>query len=306
MDFQLLTIDKNNQDSFFYNLEVGDIFKFEISGYIWEDIFNIAVSQGKKVKKININNFLYNIAGSGCGIVIRDIKEAAENIRDEELLRLQGELSKCYKRIDNLETTLGIRGVERLSRCEICKENVLPYQSIMHTDTGVEHVECNLNNIIKDLTKSINKKDETLKKWVKDSQRLGSENQSLRIEKDSTKDVLLEIQSEINILTLLNEGCNNRELEYKNIIKNIENENYKKSSIIKELENINNVQEDLLKGLLVLIIRVMRLLGDNSNNDFIPIPVVNLTGEQRTELRGWCKPLFDDLYAFSNSIKECL
>lgn len=306
MDSKIPIINKDNEISFFYELEVGDVFKFEITDYIWEDIYNIAISQGKKIKQINENNFLYNIINSSGGIIIRDIKKSAENIRDEEILRLKAELSNCYKRIDNLETQVGIRGIERLNRCEICKNHVLPYQSNIKTDTGVEHTECNLNQIISDLNKSINKKDETLKKWVKDSQRIGSENQSLRIERDQIKDKISELQQEVNTLTEINEVFYNEKIECKNIVLKLESDNSNNLKNIKELENINKIYENLLRDILGLIIRVVRLLGDNSGLEFIPIPVINLNGEQRIELKGWCKPLFDELCICMNNIKECL
>jgi len=306
MDLNIPVISKDNENIFFYNLDVGDIFKFEITDYLWEDIYNIAVCQGKKIKQINNGHFLYNIINPCGGIIIRDIKQAAENIRDEEILRLKGELSNCYKRIDNLETQIGIRGVERLSRCEICKNHILPYQSNISTETGLEHVECNLNQIISDLNKSIIKKDSTLKKWVKDSQRIGSENQSLRIERDKIKEKLLELQQEINTLTELNEVYNNEKNKLNDKVQTLENKNFEQYNEFKVLIDINEIHENLLRDVLALIIRTMRLLGDNSGSEFNPMPVINLSGEQRIELKGWCKPLFDELYTCINNIRECL
>lgn len=306
MDYNVPLIDKNNDNNFFYNLEIGDIFKFDIKEYLWEDVYSIAISQGKKIKQIGKNNFLYNVVESCGGIVIRDIKKAAENIRDEEILRLQGELSNCYKRIDTLETQIGIRSVERLNRCDICKKHIYPYQLWVNTDTGMAHIECNLNEVIEELQKSNNKKDETIRKWSKDAQRIGSENQSLRIDRDNFKSLVSDLQSEINTLTEINEMYKRSETEKNIIIKNIENENTENKNIIKELNNINSLYEQTLREVLCLIIRVMKLLGDNSNNEFKPIPVVHLNGEQRIELKGWCKPLFDDLFVCLNNIKEIL
>jgi hypothetical protein len=305
MDFKVPIINDENKDGFFYNLDVGEAFQFNSSDYIWEDVYNIAISQGKKIKKINDNHFLYKIIGSCGGVIIRDVKSSAENIITEEILRLNGELSKCYKRIDLLESQTGLRGVERLNRCEICKNHILPYQSKIQTDTGEEHTECNLNQIISDLNKSIIKKDETLKKWVKDSQRTGSENQSLRIEIDRLKYELGELQQETNSLISINDTLNIKEKELSNNMKNLEEKNLDNYENIVSLKNINNIQEELLRDIFALIVRTMRFLGDNSN-DFLPIPAINLNGEQRIELKGWCKPLFDDWAIILNNIKECL
>lgn len=305
MDFKVPVINDENKDSFFYNLDIGEAFQFNSSDYIWEDVYNLAISQGKKIKKINNNHFLYKIIGSCGGIIIRDTKSSAENIRDEEVLRLHGELSNCYKRIDSLESQIGLRGFERLNRCEICKNHILPYQSKIQTDTGEEHTECNLNQIINELNKSAAKKDDTLKKWVKDSQRTGSENQSLRIERDQLKNELSELQQEINTLININDILNIKEKELSNSVQNLEEKVLNNYENIELLKNINSVYEELLRNIIVLVVRTMRFLGDNSN-DFFPIPSINLNGEQRIELRGWCKPLFDDWAIILNNIKECL
>lgn len=305
MDFKVPVINDENKDSFFYNLDIGEAFQFSSSEYIWEDVYNLAISQGKKIKKINDNHFLHKIVGSCGGVIIRDIKSSAENIVNEEILRLRGELSTCYKRIDSLESQIGLRGFERLGRCQICKNHILPYQSKIQTDTGEEHTECNLNQIINELNNSITKKDDTLKKWVKDSQRIGSENQSLRIEREQLKNELCELQQEINSLISNNDSLNIKEKELSKNIQDLEEKNLINYENAVSLKNMNDVYEELLRNIIALAVRTMRFLGDNSG-EFFPIPSINLNGEQRIELRGWCKPLFDDWAIILNNIKECL
>lgn len=307
MEFEKLIINSENKSNFFYKMNVGDVFQYEPTEFLWEDIYSIAISQGKKIKEIEPTNILYNILGANSGVIIRDIKEAAENIRDEEILRLQSELSSCYKRVDSLEIQLGIRGSERLDRCEICKKHILPYQSWINTETeGKAHIECELNKTIDELEKSNRKKDETIRKWSKDAQRFGSENQSLRIERDTARDTIKKLQDEINILTGMVDNYKKNEREMLHIRESLEKDVVNQALELKELSNINDAYENLLRNLLVLIIRVLKLLGDNTGADFKPIPVIHLSGEQRMELNGWCKPLYDELYECMNQIKEVL
>jgi hypothetical protein len=300
-------INNNNQDNFFYKLNEGDVFKYSPSYYLFEDINNIAIAGGKKVQQIDCNSALFELIGSNCCIVVRDIKKSALNIRNEEILRLQSELSKCYQRFDNLETELGIRGAERLERCEICKKHILPYQNWINTDTlGKAHIECDLNKTIEELQKSNRKKDETIIRWSKDAQRFGHENQSLRIEREELKNTANELRSENNLLIETTENI-------KKDIKDLEIESVKLESVvsknninINEFNNINKTYEELLRNSLSLIIRTIRLLGEKINGEFNPIPVIHLSGEQRMELKGWCESLYNELYECMIQIKEVL
>lgn len=300
-------INNENERDFFHKMKIGDVFQYESTEYLWEDICNLAITQGKKIKQIEPDNTLYEILGANSGIIIRDIKEAATNIRDEEILRLQSELSTCYKRIDGLEIQLGIRGSERLERCEICKQHILPYQNWINTETdGKAHMECELNKTIEELQKAGNKKDETVRKWSKDAQRFGHENQSLRIERDEIKNTVSELQIEINILTETVANYKKNAKEREKIRECLEKDVANQALEIKELTNTNIAYEELLRNGLALIIRVLKLLGDNTGGEFKPIPVVHLSGEQRMQLNGWCKPLYDELYECMSLIREVL
>lgn len=304
-NFAVLT--KNNTENFFTNISTGSLFKYSEESFLWEDVEKIALAQGKKVQKISPDSNIYSIIGSFSGIILYDIKKESINIENDEIIRLKGETNRCYQRIEDLEIQLGIRGTERLEKCEFCKKSIYQYQSRCYSlSGGIAHVECNLENQIKELKSIITKKEDLVKHWSNEANKIGEENHSLIVENR-------ELNQELAIIKLKKSEIEEINEKLESLSKNLENKIEKitisNKTLVKEnlkLELINNEYKENLLIAVELFKRVKRILGIDEDSVFYPIPQINISGEYREIIKSSFISVYYDVKKIIEKISKTI
>lgn len=296
-----MILSKDNIQGFFLKMMSGSFFEYSAKDFLWEDIESIAIDQGKKVKQIFDKENLNYCAG----LVIYDIKTEASSIRDEENLRLKKEINKCYQRIEDLEIQTGLRDNDRYERCEYCKKNLYPYQSKTTNYLGsTVHTECELSNKINELEQIISKKEELVNHWTSEAKKIGYENHALIVE---NRTIIEENKSYVIKIKEMEDLTKSLE-DYKRKIELSLLETKEKYRIIFHDKNISDSMNKEYFKLLIktyeILKRVKRLLGTGEGIEFCAIPSVNLPGEIREILKGWCFPVYSDVKELIEDINE--
>lgn len=283
---------RDNHVGFFAKMLSGSFFEYSEKDFLWEDVEEIALTQGKKIKQI-FDNDKFN---PYTGFVVYDIRTEASDLRDEEILRLKKETNKCYQRIEELEIQTGLRDNDRYEKCEYCRKSLYPYQSKTVNYLGsTVHTECELNYKIKELEQLIAKKDELVNHWTNESKKLGYENHNLIVE---NRNLTEENKSQTFKIKELEDYKNSSE-DYKRKVETSLLETKEKYRAIfndkKITDSINKEYFKLLIKTLEILKRVKRLIGSGEGVEFCAIPSVNLPGEIREILKGWCLPVYSDV-----------
>ena len=281
---------------FFDKLKVGDLFSFDSKDFLEETVKKMAEEQGKIVLFSSPGLKIYEVFGEFIGIVIMNIADISQKVSDVYTIKTSKELANCYKRIEELEVQIGVRGSERLEKCEFCQQPLYPYQGWLSTDSGGSaHSECLLKNQMEKLHILIKKKEDVVKKWTTESQKLASEAHTLRVENAALNEKFITIVSTSEtIRKLLNEKeeqCNNYSKQSNQLIS-------QQSTLLENIDKIrslNNFYVQLFIKIIDILKRMKRLLGGEEKDEFSPLPQVKMPGELRVEIRGWCKPVYDDV-----------
>lgn len=291
--------------SFFNELKVGDIFSFNTKDYLSEEVDELAAECGKVILFCPAESILYEQFGDSTGIVITDIEGYADKLADAYKVKTRRELSGCYKRIEDLETQLGLRGSDRLERCEYCKQPLYSYQSWISTDSGgTVHTDCSLSREMEKLTTLLKKKEEVVKKWTKESQQLADEAYELRVGKRKVSE---ELTATKTILITAQDLLNDAGVELPKVRSELEQALSAAEILLKENKDISSLNQTFINTFIKvfdIFRRTRRLLGDGEAQEFTPLSQVKMSGELRVEIKGWCQPIYDDIRELSGEIAE--
>jgi len=282
--------------SFFDALKIGDVFSFNTKDYLSEEVIELASEYGKMVLFFSPGSILFDELGNSTGIVIINTDEHVSKIEDVQKTKVRRELLDCYKRIEDLETQLGLRGSERLEKCEYCKNPLYTYQTWVSTDSGGSaHAECSLSKEIERFTGTIKKKEDVVKKWTTESQQLANEAHTLRVDK---KKLAEELQAIKEVLNTTDELLKETQVENAEQAGKIEVFS-EQLEIITAKNGIASSLKELHVQHLIKVVeifkRTIRLLGNLDGGEFTPLPQIKMPGELRVEVRGWCQPIHEDM-----------
>jgi archaellum component FlaC len=307
MSKEIPVLSKSRDDvfSFFHKLKVGDIFGFNIKDYLSEEVTELAAESGKIILFCPPESILYEQFGDSTGIVITNVEDQIGELENAQKVKTRRELFDCYKRIEDLETQLGLRGSDRLERCEYCKQPLYSCQSWISTDSGgTAHTDCSLSREIEKLTTLLQKKEEVVKKWTKESQQLADEAHELRVGKRKVSEELTATKA---ILITTQDLLNDAGVELPKVREQLADSKSRMESLIKKFEIVCITHETSIKTfikVLDIFRRTRRLLGDGEKQEFTPLSQVKMSGELRVEITGWCQPIYDDIRELSEEIAE--
>ena len=303
----VLSKSMDDVSSFFRELNVGDIFKFNTKDYLLEEINELAAESGKIILSCPPSSILHKQFGDSACIVITNIDDHKKLLVDAYRLKTSKELSNCYQRIEDLETQLGLRGSDRLEKCEYCQQPLYTYQSWITTDSGgTAHADCSLTREIEKLTTLFKKKEEIVKKWTKESQQLADEAHELRVGKRKVSE---ELTATKEIRATTQDLLNDANIALPKVKDQLVDATSKQKYLIKRLEIFCAAPELSIKNfikVLDIFRRTRRLLGDGEGQEFTPLPQVKMSGELRVEITGWFQSIYDDIRELSGEIAELI